>query len=54
MVHYWEQCTWAGGHALSTPFGALKPGGEIEPGVDLGEGHALSTPFGALKPRQRA
>ena len=39
------------GHALSTPFGALKL--PLAPqAVDLQQsGHALSTPFGALKPR---
>ena len=37
------------GHALSTPFGALKHGGLTGPQDTSKVGHALSTPFGALK-----
>ena len=38
------------GHALSTPFGALKHDLPLPDQVGDGLGHALSTPFGALKP----
>ena len=38
------------GHALSTPFGALKPHTIVaRPVEEAPPGHALSTPFGALK-----
>ena len=37
------------GHALSTPFGALKQTHWPALLARFGAGHALSTPFGALK-----
>ena len=42
------------GHALSTPFGALKHGKAPAAQAAGATGHALSTPFGALKPRPPA
>ena len=40
------------GHALSTPFGALKLGVQFPHAKFIIQGHALSTPFGALKQGQ--
>ena len=37
------------GHALSTPFGALKHTSLWQIPIAYVTGHALSTPFGALK-----
>ena len=45
---------WTSGHALSTPFGALKHERDLHKPATEVVGHALSTPFGALKPASTA